>query len=83
MEVSARRENSDRVLTAVGGNDKLRLIVDQHASDFLQVGDRIEMLSESRVENVNRVVCRVGDEDMAGGRMKRGVIEPSRADVLG
>ena len=82
LRVGAGGKNSDRVLRPVRRNDELCFFADQDPGDTRQARNRKQMLSGGRVEDIDRVVRRVGDVDVAARRVDRGVVECSLSFVL-
>src|SRR5258708_24036457 len=83
LGIRPRGKDADGVLGAGRSDDQLRLVADQDASDPGQPGNREQMFSRCRIEDVHRVVRSVGNIDVAAGRMGGGVVKAALSRMRG
>src|SRR5260370_12476375 len=72
----------DRVSRRIRRDDELRLVADKDTGDAGQTRNRKQILLGCRVEDIDRIVRRVCDVDMAARRVDCRVIERSLSFVL-
>src|SRR5439155_20759715 len=76
-------EQTDRVLATVRGEHEPRWLVDERPRDAFEVRNRADVLAGSGLDDVDRVVGRMGDVQQATTSIDRRVVEATLADVFG